>query len=103
MPFSNPLVSFFLTSRLTPDDVMKQLREAKFSEESIQNAYIEFKKFAGSRKYLSPPPMLVNADKKDDVWYPGADNMPDFKILAIFKRLLTAHKKMAKRSCSIDT
>ncbi len=93
MPFSNPLVSFFLTSRLTPDDVMKQLREAKFSEESIQNAYIEFKKFAGSRKYLSPPPMLVNADKKDDVWYPGADNMPDSKFWPSLRDYLLLTKK----------
>lgn len=72
---------------------MKQLREAKFSEESIQNAYIEFKKFAGSRKYLSPPPMLVNADKKDDVWYPGADNMPDSKFWPSLRDYLLLTKK----------
>jgi len=93
MPFSNTLVSFFLTSRLTPEDVVKQLREAKFSEKLIQDAYNEFKKYSGSRKYLTPPPMLVNLDKKNDVWYPGADNMPDSKFWPSLRDYLLLKKK----------
>ena len=93
MADTNPFLQFFITSRLTPEDVIKQLRGANIPESAIQEAYNEFKKFAGSRKYLSPPPMLVRTDKKDEIWYPGADNMPDAKFWPALKEFLLYNKK----------
>lgn len=93
MSFVNHLVQFFITSRLSPEDVIKQLQEAQFSDDAIQDAFLEFKKFAGSRKYLSPPPILVNPEKKDNIWYPGADNMPDAKFWPALRDYLINTKR----------
>jgi hypothetical protein len=93
MSSSNPYVQFFINSRSTPDEVKKQLRAINVPENYILEAYNEFKKIAGSKKYLSPPPMLINHEKKDEVWYPGADNIPDAKFWPALRIFLQNNKK----------
>lgn len=90
---TNPYLNFFKTSRLSPEEVIKQLRSINVPENIIQETYAEFRKLAGSRRYLSPPPMLVRSDKREDLWYLGADNMPDAKFWPALKEYLLNNKK----------
>lgn len=74
------LVKQFINSRLTPEDVQKNLLEGGFSQELIDQAFAEFRKLTGSKKWLTPPPMLVEDRTDKNNWYPGADRMPDARF-----------------------
>lgn len=74
------LVKQFINSRLTPDDVRKDLLEGGFSEELIDQAYAEFRKLTGKKKWLTPPPMLVEDKSDTNNWYPGADLIADARF-----------------------
>ncbi len=74
------LVKQFINSRLTPEDVRKNLLEGGFADELVDQAYAEFRKLTGSKKWLTPPPMLVGDRSDENNWYPGADTISDGKF-----------------------
>lgn len=87
------LVKQFINSRLTPDDVRKNLLEGGFSEELVDQAFAEFRKLTGSKKWLTPPPMLVGDRSDESNWYPGADFISDAKFWPSLKDHLLTRKQ----------
>lgn len=87
------LVKQFINSRLTPEDVRKDLLEGGFSEELIDRAYAEFRKLTGSKKWLTPPPMLVEDKSDENNWYPGADLIADGRFWPSLKHHLSNVKQ----------
>lgn len=81
----------FIISRLTPEEVRKNLLEGGIPEDLVDQAFAEFRKLTGNKKWLTPPPMLVgNKDDKTN-WYPGADSLTDARFWPNLKtHLLTA-------------
>lgn len=96
------LVDQFINLRMAPEDVRKYLLR-QFSEEDVERAYTEFRKRAGTRKYLTPPPMLVRSYKRENEWYPGADNVPDSRFWPSLKNYLLNQKRWSPEAVkSID-
>lgn len=97
------LVKQFIISRLTPEDVRKNLLEGNFPEELVDQAFAEFRKLTGSKKWLTPPPMLVEDTDDKNNWYPGADSMVDARFWPRLKdHLLTAKRWTPEAVQSID-
>lgn len=69
------LVEFFINDRRTPEEARKFLL-MNFEPELVSTAYEKFRELAGSKKYLTPPPMLVKSKKRENEWYIGGDEMP---------------------------
>jgi hypothetical protein len=87
------LVKQFINSRLTPEDVRKDLLEGGFSEELVNQAFAEFRKLTGSKKWLTPPPMLVEDKTNENNWYPGADLITDARFWPSLKDHLSTAKQ----------
>lgn len=87
------LVKQFVTSKMTPDDEHKNLLEGGFTKEQIDQAYREFQKLTGNLRYLTPPAMLVENKRREDEWYPGADNIPDARFWPALRNHLINEKK----------
>lgn len=87
------LVKQFMTSKMVPEDACKNLLEGGFSEELVEQAYKEFLKATGNRRYLTPPPMLVEERQQKDEWYPGADSIPDARFWPALRSYLLHQKK----------
>jgi hypothetical protein len=84
------LVQQFINSRLTPDNVRKNLLEGGFDEELVNQAFARFRKQTGRIKRLTPPPMLVEDTTDENNWYPGADSIDDAQFWPALKtHLLT--------------
>lgn len=82
------LVKQFINSRLTPEDVRKNLLEGGFPNDLVNQAFEEFRRITGTKKWLTPPPMLVGDRNDETNWYPGADSIPDAKFWPALKNHL---------------
>ncbi len=86
------LVQFFINDRRTPEDARKFLL-MNFPVDLVNEAFEKFRELAGSRKYLTPPPMLVKSKIRENEWYIGGDQMPGAKFWPALKLHLSDTKK----------
>lgn len=97
------LVKQFIISRLTPEEVKKNLLEGGIDGDLVDQAFAEFRKLTGNKKWLTPPPMLVEDKDNKNNWYPGADSMVDSRFWPHLKdHLLTAKRWTPEAVQSID-
>lgn len=96
----DPFVKHFVNSKLTPDDARKGLLEMGIPPEIVDQAYKEFLKLAGKRKYLSPPAMLVENKSRENAWYPGADEFPDARFWPVLRDYLSNEKGWDRQAVS---
>src|SRR5262249_17738977 len=87
------LLKQFLVSRLSPDEVVKNLREGGFAEQDINEARDRFLKLVGTVKRLIPPPMIVEPGQREEGWYPGADRMAEARFWPALKKYLLEEKR----------
>ena len=87
MTETDPLVQFFINDRRTPEEVRKSML-IYFSADQVNDAYEKFREIAGSRKYLTPPPMLVKSKVRENEWYIGGDEMPGARFWPSLKQYL---------------
>jgi len=87
MPDIEWLVENFMNMRKTPEEVRKFLLK-EFPEEVVEQAYEEFRRRVGTRKHLTPPPMLGSEKNRENAWYPGADKIPDARFWPSLKEYL---------------
>jgi hypothetical protein len=86
------LVTIFITHAGTPEDARKLLLQ-RFPVEVVDKAYEEFRKRAGNRKYISPPPMLVKSKRHENEWYIGGDTVPNAKFWPALRNHLLNEKR----------
>ncbi|MBA3943646.1 MAG: Z1 domain-containing protein [Herpetosiphonaceae bacterium] len=90
---NNPILQMFIDSRQLPDDVRKNLLAMGVAEAAVQQAYNEFRRFTGRRKWLTPPPMLVGNRNEETNWYPGADKITGARFWPKLKEHLLDKKR----------
>lgn len=78
----------FLHSRLLPLDQKKLLLELGVDEAIVDEALELFYRQTGRILEIVPPHMLVEKKKREDEWYPGADNIAESKFWPALKRHL---------------
>lgn len=87
------LVDFFIASRLTPDEVRKKFLLLGINEQTVDEAFAQFRELTGRKKFLTPPPMLIESKRREDDWYPGADLISGARFWPILKDYLLLKKK----------
>jgi len=88
MPSLEWYIHIFVSSRMSPEDMKKQLLEGGLDSEEVERAYREFRRRTAGKRYLTPPPMLVDEQAAADSWYMGADEIANARFWPALKTYL---------------
>lgn len=74
------------------DEARKDLLISGISEALLDQACEEYRRLTKNRRWLTPPPMLVEERSDDRNWYPGADRISGARFWPVLKKVLLDQK-----------